>query len=81
MHRLAKASLHVKRNLSVEERATIAVALELLARHPADDELSDVRCVIGNGETLLSDANMRALGHELYCARKVKVCRSKTSNA
>lgn len=77
MRRMAKASLHVKRHLSLRERSTIAVALELLARVPASADLMDVRLAVATDDVLLDDSEMRALAHELTTARKVKVCRSK----
>lgn len=79
MLEMAKASLHVKRQLTKRERSTIAVALEVLARSKADTALQDARLAVAFDEVLLTDREIRALAHELTTARKVKVCRSKTS--
>lgn len=81
MHKLAGASVHVKRHLSPLERSTIAVALELLARSPDSPELRDVVLSSGSVDALLTDAQMRALAFELTRARKVKVCRTKQAHA
>jgi hypothetical protein len=79
MPKFAKASLHVSRRLTGAERASIAVALELLARTPASEELDALRCEFCPAENLISDEAARALGAEMLVARKVKVCRSKTA--
>lgn len=77
MLEMAKASLHVKRQLTKRELCTIAVALEVLSRSKANAALQDARLAVALDEALLADQEIRALAHELTTARKVKLCRSK----
>jgi hypothetical protein len=74
---MARASVHVKRHLKPRELATIAVALEMLARADAGCSLDDARADLAVTDALLGDNEMRALAYELTRARKVKVCRTK----
>jgi hypothetical protein len=75
--KLPPASHHVKRHLQPRELATIALALELLARQHASAQLDELRAGLSVDCDLLSDDDMRALAFELTRARKVKVCRTK----
>lgn len=77
MFEMVKANLHVKRHLTMRERVTLAVALELLARAPDGDELHDIVGLVAGEPDLLGDAEIRSLAYELLRARKVKVCRTK----
>lgn len=81
MRRMAKASLHVKRNLSPRERVTIAVALELLLQTPAPMLSSTTYAMYVDGDGIEPDEAIASLIHEFTTARKVKLCRSKQTPA
>lgn len=81
MHKHPAASLHVKRHLSPAELFAIAAGLELLVMLPPSEQLDAIRSMFSDGHALPSDDKLRALAHEILHARKVKVCRSKTSSA
>lgn len=77
----APASIHVKRHLSRRELSTIAVALHMLATFSHGHALDEVRALVDSDEGLMSNEAIVALASELIHARKVKVCRSKRSDA
>lgn len=79
MFQMAKASLHVKRHLSPRERNSIALGLALLANTRGSDHIDELRAAYTTDAGIDDDDALRALATEIITARKVKVCRSKTS--
>lgn len=81
MHEHPAASLVVKRQLTRRELVTIAVALAQLRLTPAPQLSVDLYAQYVDADGIEPDVAIAALIEELLSARKVKVCRSKTSNA
>lgn len=79
MLRMAKASVHVKRHLESRERATIAAALEHFTTALSIEQQLELLAPYHDEAMPLSPAEAHELGREIITARKVKVCRSKTS--
>lgn len=79
MHDHVAASVHIKRHLSDRERATIAAALAHFTRTLTIEEQIGELAPYAGDELPLAEDEALALGRELVSARKVKVCRSKTS--
>lgn len=77
--RMAKASLHVKRHLTSRELGTIQVALDALLATPAPALTAECYALYVGDGGIISDDEIKALIYELSQARKVKICRSKTS--
>ena len=74
---MAAASVHVKRHLTPRERATIALALELLRATPVNHIDPDVYARFVDSDGIETDEAIGFLIDELLIARKVKVCRTK----
>lgn len=81
MHRLAPASVHVKRQMSGRERMTIVAALSLFKRDVDFEQTISEFAHIFDGEEPLSPEEIEGLIREIVTARKVKVCRSKQRGA